>query len=137
MQWWLSVSALADQFPQIDRTSICTNVNGKLDDHKLCVRWVSKTLTLTNQYNDQQISSGRTFLDRYRLIVAMTRRTNAESKQHTMALFHLIKTENLMQSSYCSRKSMTIVCWDEKSSFWLISSSVYQQVQLTYTAKCS
>lgn len=59
-----TISALADQFSYLGRTTVYTNFTEKLGYHKLCARLISKMLT--DQHKEQRISSGREFLNRYR-----------------------------------------------------------------------
>jgi histone-lysine N-methyltransferase SETMAR len=61
---WLTISALADEFPNLRRTTIYTIFIEKLGYHKLCARWVPKMLT--GQHKEQRMSSGREILNRYR-----------------------------------------------------------------------
>lgn len=90
----LTISGLANAFPNVPRTTIYRIVTEHLGYHKLCARWVPKMLT--DQHKEQRMRSARQFLERYRQdgddlfshIVTGDETwisyTNAESKQQSM-----------------------------------------------------
>jgi [histone H3]-lysine36 N-dimethyltransferase SETMAR len=122
----LTISALADEFPHLGRTTVYTIVTEKLGYHKLCARWVPKMLT--DQHKEQRMSSGREFLNRYRQdgddlfshIVTGDETwisyINPETKQQSMQWRHSTspKPKKFKQTPYTSRKMMATVFWDEK-----------------------
>ncbi|KAL4119599.1 hypothetical protein QTP88_012398 [Uroleucon formosanum] len=122
----LTISALADEFPNLGRTTVYTIVTEKLGYHKLCARWVPKMLT--DQHKEQRMSSGREFLNRYRqdgddlfFHIVTGDETwisyiNPKSKQQSMKWRHSTspKPKKFKQTPYMSRKMMATVFWDEK-----------------------
>ncbi|KAL4092199.1 hypothetical protein QTP88_026740 [Uroleucon formosanum] len=120
------ISALADEFSNLGRTTVYTIVTEKLGYHKLCARWVPKMLTY--QHKEQRMSSGREFLNRYQqdgddlfFHIVTSDETwisyiNPKSKQQSMQWRHSTspKPKKFKQTPYTSRKMMATVFWDEK-----------------------
>lgn len=121
----LTISGLADKFPQLGRTTVYNIVTENLAYRKLCARWVPKMLT--DHHKEQRMSSGRKFLARYQQdgddlfshIVTgdetWVSYANPETKLQSMQWRHSSspKPKKFKQTQYTSRKLMVTVFWDK------------------------
>jgi len=58
-----TISSLAEEFPNVSRTTLFRVVTEKLGYHKVCARWMPKILT--DEHKNKRMASGQAFLDRY------------------------------------------------------------------------
>ena len=55
-----TISSLAEEFPNVSRTTLFRVVTEKLGYHKVCARWVPKILT--DKHKNKRMASGQAFL---------------------------------------------------------------------------
>jgi len=122
----LTISALAEEFPTLGRTTVYKIVTESLGYHKLCARWVPKMLT--DQHKQQRMASARAFLDRYRQdgddlfahIVTgdetWVSYSNPERKTQSMQWRRSTspKPRKFKQTPYTKQKMMVSVFWDKE-----------------------
>jgi hypothetical protein len=60
-RWYLTISELSCEFPQISCTVFCDIITVRLGYHKFCARWVPQMLT--DAHGTQRMASALTFLE--------------------------------------------------------------------------